>query len=551
MVQLQKEALRFKAATVFFVLFVVIFLATSVALLAYLVIEQIEGASTSLKEPISKQHITCDVLIIGSGFAGSFAAYQLAPQVKDKLCLIEKSDRDGGRIYDVSEYPGGPVFGAGALRVTGKQTTMLALAKELGMTLQTVEDEQELLKVRGRHYYRGGPTLLEGEAARGMCRDVFPSANCSNDSSAPTDERMFSILSRLREERPHLIDAHPDFPTLLHSLFGDEGVAFFEANSYHSLVSSISNQAALDFIESEEGTFGALSYPLGGMSQYIIRMLERAITDGLRLFRSEPAVSIESRADGTFVVETTTLSITADRVLCAVDPLGFAGISGNVAERVKASPEFQAILPKTSITVAAWWDARWWEQSVLHRNRNLTRITSHGNCFNGMEVAVFPYGRDQNVTRVVYDDGACLDTWRLLINAGASSEKLTNEVLRSLQQVFHDVKVPRPRSLIGYVHENAWHFQHPKSKKSNKEILNWSMRPTSYDHFSLIGEAYNLNLSGWADAALKSTMAVMMKYYNVTYPCLNEPSSPAYCPLGSSQFSRKPAEPRQIRLRLP
>ena len=144
-----------------------------VALNIYLVVLTPEP---SKNDPSEKSLVSCKVLIIGSGFAGSFAAFQLAPLYGDTLCLVERLARDGGRIYDVSEYPGGPVFGAGALRLLRMQSTMLALADELGIELQEVENDEEAMKVRGKTFYRGATT----EANR-MCVELFPTLNCTSE----------------------------------------------------------------------------------------------------------------------------------------------------------------------------------------------------------------------------------------------------------------------------------------------------------------------------------------------------------------------------------
>ncbi|UJR18944.1 hypothetical protein I4U23_022074 [Adineta vaga] len=145
-----------------------------------------------------------------------------------------------------------------------------------------------------------------------------------------------------------------------------------------------------------------------------------------------------------------------------------------------------------------------------------------------MDIPTFPYGRDQNVTRAVYDDGACVDTWRTLVASG-DKNLLAKTVINSLSNVFTDVHIPMPKALHGAVHENAWHLQVASSTISNKRIFEWSHRPLPGKNFSLIGEAYNLDFAAWCDGALKSTMWVLTKFYNFSYPCVNDEGSPANC----------------------
>jgi hypothetical protein len=246
---------------------------------------------------------------------------------------------------------------------------------------------------------------------------------------------------------------------------------------------------------------------------------------------NETVVAIDySDAEYEFVISTNNHRIIADRVLCAIDPYNFRALKGNVARTIQSAKEFKMILPKQLAIVTAWWRERWWERSNLSRNSSLSRVVSHENCFNTMDIPTFPYGRNQNVTRAVYDDGACVETWSMLANP-AKKQLLNKTVVSSLQKVFTDIVVPYPYELHIYVHENAWHFQKSDSNVSNSEIFTWSQNPLlGNPKFSLIGEGYNLDFTAWCDGALKSTMHVLARFYDFEFPCLNDTGSPAKCP---------------------
>ena len=126
-------------------------------------------------------------------------------------------------------------------------------------------------------------------------------------------------------------------------------------------------------------------------------------------------------------------------------------VTGNVVDSLKAATEFQMTKPVEVATMSAWWDERWWESSAHSGKYKLTRAVSHKNCFNPMEIPTFPYAMDQNVTRVVYDDGVCVDTWRALIGdeSEGALERMTDAVVSELQRFFDDVIVLRPRFIRG------------------------------------------------------------------------------------------------------
>ncbi len=78
--------------------------------------------------------ISCNIVIIGGGAGGVHTAYQLGKlpdsNPNSDVCLFEKLDRLGGRIYDVALNPARPdlVFGTGALRVMETQNYVFQLA---------------------------------------------------------------------------------------------------------------------------------------------------------------------------------------------------------------------------------------------------------------------------------------------------------------------------------------------------------------------------------------------------------------------------------------
>ena len=186
----------------------------------------------------------------------------------------------------------------------------------------------------------------------------------------------------------------------------------------------------------------------GGMTQFIIRMMRIALANNLRKWNSEPVSSISTLPDGSFKVITKSFVIRAPRVICSIDPTGFPGVSGNVADLIQAAPEFQAILPVQVATVAAWWNERWWEKSAYH-NRSASRAISQENCFNKMELIPVPYAVNQNGMRAVYDDGLCVDMWREIVTDPSKADMLQRVVVDRLQSFWDDVRVPQPRTLKG------------------------------------------------------------------------------------------------------
>ena len=97
---------------------------------------------------LARKEVKCDVAIIGGGPGGLYSAYRLGAQLGSGVCLFEKNNRLGGRIYDV-KGPGGAVFGTGAMRIMETQSIVFSLADELGMEYEAAPWRDDLISARG------------------------------------------------------------------------------------------------------------------------------------------------------------------------------------------------------------------------------------------------------------------------------------------------------------------------------------------------------------------------------------------------------------------
>ena len=118
-----------------------------------------------------------------------------------------------------------------------------------------------------------------------MCRESFPGTDCTPDPGKTTEGTMISKLLKLHVKTLHLPVAqrfypHADLPSMVLAEFGDEGLAFLrECISHLTPFTSVSAQGVLDFMLNTPVP-SARAHPVGGMSQFIDRMLQAAVGDG-------------------------------------------------------------------------------------------------------------------------------------------------------------------------------------------------------------------------------------------------------------------------------
>ena len=468
-------------------------------ILAKLLIVAAGCASAAAAE--SLQSIHCDVAIIGGGAGGLHTAYRLAPTLGSAVCVFEKEARLGGRILDVSATPGGPVFGAGALRIMEGQTTVFDLADELGIEYEAGPWRDDLISARG---YFGFSSAELNVAA-------YPLVDDATTLDALFDE---ILLGPLRARSGEFADLR----SYVRAALGGQGYQFMADMSRLKARFEYPTQAEgfLQFLEADACC--TPFYPVGGMSQFIERMAARARDRGARIFLSEPVATLTraGRAGrGRYNLRTTHYEVSADRVVVAVDAQGFQHIGGQLAESIRAKPQFKDLMPVKAVTVTQWWPRAWWLDS--HPPHDIRRAWTTEQCVNSLEIPIAPYAANQLVTRTVYaDDLRCVPFWEEA--AARGTQVVETEIRRGLEFLFPDVAIPAPLKTFVKVWPNAFYWIRGASPFSNDDIAHWALEPLRGHAISMVGESYYPLRSGWSDAAYQSSILTLVEHFGFEPP---------------------------------
>ncbi|CAF2651202.1 unnamed protein product [Rotaria sp. Silwood2] len=473
--------------------------------------------------------LDCPILILGAGFGGSNVAYRLAPKYKNDLCIIERENYVGGKLHDVN-FKGETVQAfetsivpLSAIRFYKSQPVLVQLANELNITSSSYAFRSSLIKSRGNVYSQYNH----------MCNSSYKNLNCTDDANGvnSADQLWLAMLNQYRTF-PDSLSHFADLAAFARSLIGDEATEYLrDTFLFQGDFENTHPKAYMEFFNQEWNLHGESLFPHGGMSQFPIRMILNATTQfNVRLYPNEEVSSIgdyivNDNHGFLFSVETTRYKIRAKQIVCAIDPVNLKNIRGSVAQAIKATLHFQAILPVKIVTIQNYWPSRWWEVTKLVLPLgSVDRAWTRQNCINSVVLSVQrPADRDRNLTRSVLADGSCVSVWEEYIRR-TSCDDLIEEIRRGLQAIFLDVNIPRPTKTFYKVWLGGWHFQQPHSTFTNQDIATWALHPLSRfnrDALTMVGEAYYLNRAAWIDAAAKSALRALTSQFKMNFPCFD------------------------------
>ena len=465
-----------------------------------LIIAALIAATTAFPAEGGKTNIACEVAVIGGGAGGLHTAFRLGSQLGKDVCLFEKEDRLGGRIFDVSRDPGGPVFGLGALRIMETQEVMFKLADELGITYVPAPFNDDLISARG--YF-----AFDSDTIRSL---AYPFATAGEGA-------LYDQL-RLGPERAN-VDKYPDYRSYVRAVVGAENYHFltdvfrFRGDFTYPL----SAKSYLDFLDEDWDVCCTPSYPVGGMSEFIRRMEAKAVASGVRIYKSQPALEINSGPgnSGRYHVTTPGFVATVNRLVIAVDAEGFKRVAGNIAAKIQAQQQFQDLIGVKVASINQWWPSAWWTNAISGKDTHRAWTTEQ--CLNFIEIPTAPYAANQLVTRSVYDDSrACADFWETTARRGTAAVEA--EIARGLKYLFPGVVIPNPIKTAVQIWPAAWYWLKAGSPFTNAQIAVWALQPLPGEQISLVGESYNPQRSTWVDGAVKSSINTLNSLYGFNLP---------------------------------
>lgn len=463
------------------------------------------SAAASSQKPSSgkKEKVSCNVAIVGGGAAGLHTAYRLAqlPRTNPNsdVCLFEKADRLGGRIYDVALDPTHPdlVVGLGALRVMETQEYVFALAEELGIQMQAAPWRDDLLSARGF-------TAHDSDQINEL---AYPLVTKEHISGGGFDtETAFYDQLRFGPERAN-VDAYPDFRSYARAVLGTQGYHFlsdvfrFRAD----FLAPVDARGYLDYLDEEWDVCCTPYYPVGGMSRFIQGLAQGAAAGGVQIGLSEPTISItRQKGDHPYLIQTSRRAVSARKLVIAADPGGLSHVTGDVADALTSQAQFQDLLGIPVVTITQQWPYAWWE-GASGDGKDIHRAWTTEHAMNAMEIPLAPYAADQLVTRTVYDDDVrTVSFWEQTARRGTSAVEA--EIMRGLTYLFPGVTIPAPRATVVQTWPAGWYWLRGGSSFTNAAIADWAVSPLGKEPVSLVGEAYNPQRSGWSDAAYKSSI---------------------------------------------
>ena len=453
----------------------------------------------------------CKIVIIGGGPAGLYSALRLGPKYGSQVCLFERENRLGGRLYDVARdpvaNPNGPYMGIGGRRVIEGQTVLFNLAKELNITLDNPAVEAELTQTQGKVAVNKNDLLF-----------LYP--NLKGPFGEDAESELLNQLLASPERKN--IDSYASFSDYATTVIGVDGFKYLHDMSRFraDFEYPINARSYIDYLAEEINVCCKIYYPVGGMSAFIRAMEAHARASGVQIFINEGVNSIDKQG-AEYKVATAHRIVVSPRLIIAVPPLALEKINGTIAKKITDQAQFKAMMAVKVTTVAQWYDEPWWKNIRTKDGRIVWRGTTTDHCINSVEIPQEAYSAQQNVIRAVYNDKlSCVEQWKKL--AAKGEDALEAEVHKGLQQLLANngltqaVSIPKHASKTVYhLWNDGWYFQHADSKFTNQEIADWALAPLPGEQIGLASEGYNPQRSGWSDGAYKSAIRLLNNQYGM------------------------------------
>lgn len=511
---------------------------------------------------------TVDVLVVGGGVSGAYAAWRLLTgelashsplrQVRQgvsrpRVALLEGSDRIGGRLYTVSQ-PDSPHLHAelGGMRFLATHESVIGLARHLGLTIADFPMGGTGNRQFFRHTsfglgdYEAHPDrvpyhLLDGERGQlpwhvvsAAFLSVFPAL-----AGMSTDQAREYLKTVDFEGRPLWEVGFWNF--LARELSVDAYSLVIDTSGYHTVCSNWNAYDAIVFILED---FASPTYHklAEGYQSLPLTLVRQFVEQGGALHLETTATSL-SRGPSNLRVATVgpdgkervfgarhVVLALPRRSLELLDPDSFIFTQ-------QFRDDLARVTPEPAGKIFLWYDQDWWSALGLSSGPSITDLPLRQCYYFGTETAD-PGARGAGLLMASYHDGPAVDFWSgyfsfsaqtlpppPLANRGgflqalAPSQIMIDELTRQLSAL-HQVEVPRPhtalyRNWTADPYGAAWHFWNPHNR--SWEVIPRVRRPVPDANVYVCGEAFSSN-QGWVVGAINTAERVLDTYLGMKRP---------------------------------
>lgn len=491
-----------------------------------------------------------DVVIVGGGPGGLHTAWRLTnPPVgantgvnPEKVVVLEKSDRLGGRIEDVRFGPGpNDVAGTGAYRMYDNHYTYF-LMQELGVDTNIQADFTVL-------YGMQSPPCGDGGNYFGYADSEFQNLYCASQTPDDIWEALLCGPNVVKdndgnpiyEEIPG-IGNKSSLQYLKDTVNNDHKDSKYFLDTYRFKGDFLNPVDAASYMNYNAADFagGDIYYANPGFSAAITAMKNATEEQGGRIYLNEGVTSIDENKDGTFSVKTKHKKFKANYVIIATEHGAIKNIKGDVPEAIVKQKEYKYIQPVQAITVTHQWNRKWWNEDLRYPNlsrladgqlpdgadpilRDVTNLTVDGLTINTSELPVFQHWDDLNVVRSMYTDIPDQTEAWLKLYSKEGIESVNEKIITSLRILYPDLfdgSPNEPQILKSHLtlHKEGWYFLKKNALANGitlPSLLQWSLRPLSNKNVHLVGDAWKPVASGWSAATFMSSQTVLNSFFGM------------------------------------
>lgn len=497
-----------------------------------------------------------DTIVVGAGVSGTYSSWRLSEAKDKKICLMESSNRIGGRLFSLA-LPNAPELYAelGGMRFLAEQQSVYGLINFLGLTPQffDYDSTENITYLRRIHLTK---------TDHKQHPEKIPYNLKENEKGKSSTELMMMVLynafpqianMKQPEIREFLKTAEYQgvpvwqcgFWNLLMNQLSIEAYNFIRDsggyntgtsnwNAYDAIVSFSKYSSDVKFYKLKEG-FDALPK----------KMADLFVKNGGQLSLNTQMTSLqEQEVNGEKLIQVFFKtpqgkgSHFAKHVILALPKRSIELIDCDsfIFSHQQFIDDLKRVEPAYASKVFLWYDEEWWTKRGLAYGSSRTDLPLRQCYYFGTQPS--PSGKKRGLLMASYNDGIAVDFWEgfypesafdLIRDTFTSEEqyikehavpnKMIAELTEELSQL-HAFTVPAPqRALFQNWNDDpygaGWHLWNPHNQ--SWLIIPRIRHPIEGTNLYICGEAYS-DHQGWAEGALQTAEKLLEEYFSLKRP---------------------------------